>query len=41
MYTPHPIDTSHVKLPETITHLTERLAENNHDLWAQQRMAEG
>ena len=41
MYKPRSIDTSHVKLPETITHLTERLAENNHDLWAQQRLAEG
>lgn len=40
MYKPRPINTSYCKLPETIVHLTERLAENNHDLWAQQRMAE-
>jgi hypothetical protein len=40
MYKQRPIDTSYGKLPETMVHLTERLAENNHDLWAQQRMAE-
>ena len=41
MYKPRPIDTSHVKLPETIVRLTERLAENNHEIWAQQRLAQG
>src|SRR5262249_42116869 len=41
MYKPRPIDTSHIELPETIVRLTERLAENNHEVWAQQRMAEG
>jgi ryanodine receptor 2 len=39
--TPHPIDTSHVTLPADILELTERLAEHNHDVWAQQRLADG
>jgi hypothetical protein len=41
MYQPKPIDTSGVELPSSITPLIERLAEHNHDIWAQQRMAEG
>jgi ryanodine receptor 2 len=41
MYEPKPIDTSRVRLPDGITELIERLAENNHDIWAQQRLAEG
>lgn len=41
MYQPKPIDTTHVQLPESIGELIERLAENNHDIWARQRMAEG
>jgi hypothetical protein len=40
-YTPHPIDTSAVQLPPGLLELRERLAENTHDLWAQQRLAEG
>jgi hypothetical protein len=40
-YEPKPIDTSGVTLPEEIRQLTERLAENNHDVWARQRLAEG
>jgi hypothetical protein len=40
-YEPEPIDTSGVTLPEEIHELTERLAENNHDVWARQRLAEG
>src|SRR6266487_6159586 len=41
MYKPRPIDTSHTELPATLVHLQEQLAENNHDLWAQQRLADG
>ncbi len=41
MYVPEPINTSHVALPEPLLQLTERLAENAHDIWAQRRMAEG
>ena len=40
-YVPKPIDTSAVELPEGLLGLTERLAENAHDHWADQRMAEG
>src|SRR5262245_37748306 len=40
-YTPEPIDTSVVTLPEDLTELTEVLAKNAHDLWAQQRLADG
>lgn len=41
MYEPKPIDTVRVQLPEGITGLVERLAEHNHDIWAQQRLAAG
>jgi hypothetical protein len=40
-YTPNPIDTSEIKLPEDLLALTEQLAENTHEIWAQQRMADG
>jgi len=40
-YKPTPIDTSKVSLPAALRELTERLAENTHDLWAAQRLAEG
>jgi hypothetical protein len=40
-YEPKPIDTSKVSLPDDLSELTERLAENAHDHWAAQRMAEG
>ena len=41
MYQPKPIETGHVQLPDSISTLIERLAENNHDIWAQQRMRDG
>lgn len=41
MYIPAPIDTSSVILPESLLALTERIAENVHDVWAVGRMAEG
>ena len=37
-YTPNPIDTSDVKLPEEILALCEKLAENTHEVWAKGRM---
>jgi hypothetical protein len=40
-YTPSPIDTTNVILPDDIMALTEQLARNTHDLWAQQRLVEG
>ena len=41
MYKPNPMDTSSVELPEEIIALTEKIAENVHDVWACGRMAEG
>lgn len=40
-YEPRPIDTSQVQLSPDLVELTERLAENAHDHWAAQRLAEG
>ena len=41
MYTPKPVDTENVKLPEDLLQLTEEIAEQVHDVWAQGRIAEG
>ena len=41
MYIPNPVDTSHIKLPDDILSLTEKIAANVHEVWAQSRMAEG
>jgi hypothetical protein len=40
-YNPKPVDTSKIALSKEILELTEHLAENAHDIWAKQRMAEG
>lgn len=40
-YTPHPIDTSSVQLSEDILELTEKLAENTHEVWSAERIAQG
>ncbi len=40
-YTPKPIDTSGVSLSANLIELTERLAENTHEVWSQGRMALG
>ena len=40
-FNPKPIDTSKIKLSPDILELTERLAENSHDVWARQRLADG
>lgn len=40
-YKPTPIETSTVQLPKDLLALTEKLAENAHDLWAAQRIRDG
>jgi hypothetical protein len=40
-YKPNPISISSIKLSQDLLDLTERLAENVHNLWAEQRLAEG
>ena len=40
-YRPRTIDTSHVHFTPDLEELIERLAENNHDHWAQKRIDEG
>ena len=40
-YTPKPIDTKGVVLPEELTQLTEKLSEHVHDIWARNRIEEG
>ena len=38
---PKPVDTSDISLPEELLALTERIAENVHDVWSAGRIAEG
>ena len=40
-YSPKPIDTSHVILSPSLLGLLEDLARNTHELWAQERIAQG
>ena len=40
-YQPAPIDTASVTLTTEIEDLTELLARNTHDIWAQQRLSQG
>ncbi len=40
-YTPQPIDTSGVKLPQELIDLGEQIAKNVHDVWAIGRIKEG
>lgn len=40
-YTPQPIDTSDVKLPEELELLAEQMAKNVHDVWAETRIQQG
>ena len=40
-YIPTPIDTSDIQLPEGLTPLIESLAKNVHEIWAQERIAQG
>lgn len=41
MYIPKPVDTSAIQLPDDLIALTEKIAENVHDIWAQGRIADG
>lgn len=41
MYQPRPVDTDGVALPEELVELTEKIAENVHDIWALGRIQEG
>lgn len=40
-YIPRPVNTEHVQLPEDLISLTEKIAENIHNVWAYGRMQEG
>ena len=40
-YNPKAIDTKNIILSPEIVELTEKLAENTHDIWALQRIKEG
>ena len=41
MYTPNPIDTTDVILNEELLKISEKLAEQVHEVWAQGRIKEG
>ncbi|MBQ8540103.1 MAG: Ryanodine receptor Ryr [Clostridia bacterium] len=41
MYEPKPIDTSDIILSDELLALTEKLAENTHDVWAVGRISQG
>ena len=40
-YIPKPIDTSDIELSKELLELTEKLAENTHDVWAVSRTSQG
>lgn len=40
-YTPHPVDTSDVKLPMELEELVEEMSKNVHEVWAQTRISQG
>jgi len=40
-YTPKPINTGNIKLPEEIEALSERMAEHVHETWAATRICQG
>ena len=40
-YTPAPVDTTNVQLPEELMVLAEAISKNVHEVWAQNRMNEG
>lgn len=40
-YTPKPIDTSNINLPQDLIHLGEQIAKNVHDVWADGRIKDG
>lgn len=40
-YTPNPIDTSDIQLPEELNSLLEAMAKNVHEIWAQEHINQG
>jgi len=40
-YKPNPLNTSNVTLSDDLLELTELLAKNTHEIWAQKRIAQG
>jgi len=40
-YPPRPLDTSAIRLSPVLLELTEQIAANVHEVWAQQRIADG
>lgn len=40
-YTPKPIDTKRVELPEELSALAEEIAKNVHEVWSQNRINDG
>ena len=40
-YTPSPVDTATIQLPEELMALAEAISKNVHEVWAQNRMNEG
>lgn len=41
MYQPKPLDTGAIRLPEQLENLLENLAQNTHEVWAEQRLKDG
>lgn len=41
MYKPQPIDTSNIKLSDDVAELSEMLAKNTHEVWADSRINDG
>lgn len=40
-YKPEPMDTGNIELDQSLLQLVEMLARNTHDVWSQQRIADG
>ena len=40
-YTPQPVDTTSVTLPEELKPLAEEMAKNVHEIWSQTRISQG
>ena len=40
-YTPQPINTSDVELPQELMQLVEQMAKNVHEVWAETRISQG
>ena len=40
-YTPQPIDTNDIELPEELNGLIEQMSQNVHEVWAKNRMEQG